>query len=123
MNPFLLAAALLAATICLIHLILGGREIARRLLAAEGLHPVVKYTMYYCWHLVTITLLGMALAFLRAALPGGARALALFATLGAGLFALLCLGIIARMRLKAWQHPQWALFFPLAALGAAGLWW
>lgn len=122
MNPLLLTASLLAAAICLIHVLLGGREIARPLLAAEGLRSVPKYTSYYCWHLVTIMLAGMSLAFFLAAMPGGARAPASFATVGALAFAVLCLAINARFGLRAWRHPQWALFLPLAATGAAGLW-
>lgn len=122
MNIILLAAAICAALICLIHVVLGGRAVARPLLAAEGLRGIPKYTAYFCWHIVTITLAGMALAFLLAALPDGARVLALFATGGAALFALLCLGINVTFGLGAWRHPQWALFLPVTALGAAGLW-
>lgn len=121
MNAFLLAAALLAAATTLIHLVLGGREIARPLLRAPDFPNVPRYTLYYCWHLVSITLAGMALAFLFAALPGGSRLLGWFGTIGAAMFALLCLVINRRFRRRAWHHPQWALFLPIAAIGLAGL--
>jgi hypothetical protein len=121
MNPFLLAAALLALAVCLTHLILGGREIARPLLDAPDFRNLPRYTLYYCWHLVTITFVGLALAFLFAAQPGGSRALAWFATIGAALFAALCVAINLRFNRRFWHHPQWALFLPVAACGAAGL--
>lgn len=121
MNWLLAAAAAVSVLTCLIHLVLGGREIARPLLAADGLRRVPKYTAYYCWHLVTITLAGLALAFAVAARPDGSRDLALFATGGAALFAAWSLGMIARFRLRPWHFPQWALFLPITALGLAGL--
>lgn len=122
MNIPLLIAALLAGGITLTHLILGGREIARPLLAAEGLRGVPKYTLYYCWHLVSLTLAAMALAFLLAALSEAHRPLGTFATAGAALFCLLCLGINWRFTRPALGHPQWAMFLPVALIGAYGLW-
>lgn len=123
MNPWLAAAAALAAITTLIHAWLGGREIAAPLLAAERLRNVPKYTMYYCWHLVTIILAGQALAFTLAAFGHGSRDLAVFATAGAGLFALWSLGMVGSFRLRPAHFPQWALFAPMAACGALGLWW
>jgi hypothetical protein len=121
MNPFLAAAAAASLLTCLVHLVLGGREVARPLLATEGLRRIPKFTAYYCWHLVTITLSGLALAFALAARPDGSRELALFATGGAALFAVWSLGMVARFRLRPWHFPQWALFLPITALGLAGV--
>jgi hypothetical protein len=122
MNLYLMIAGLLAFAVCLIHIFAGGQGIAKPLLAVEKMPNMVRYTMYYCWHLVTITLAGMALAFVMAAQPGGARALGLFATFGAASFAALNFGMNLRLRLSFAQHPQGFLFLPVAALGAAGLW-
>lgn len=123
MNLWLTAAAVLAAATTLIHALLGGREIAGPLLAAERLRNVPKYTMYYCWHLVTIILAGQALAFALVASGHASRDLAIFATVGAGLFALWSLGMIGGFRLRLAHFPQWALFTPMAVFGALGLWW
>jgi len=122
MNLWLATAAAIAAATTLIHALLGGSEIARPLLVAEGLRRVPKYTMYYCWHLVTIVLVGLALAFALAAIGHASRDLAAFATAGAGLFALWSLGMIGLFRLRLAHFPQWALFVPMAVCGALGLW-
>lgn len=122
MNPLLLIAGLLAFAVCLTHLLLGGREVVRPFLDAEGIRGIPRYTLYYSWHLVTITLAGMALAFVLAAQPGGARALAQFATGGAASFAALNFGMNLRLGLSFARHPQGFLFLPVAAFGAAGLW-
>ena len=123
MNLWLAAAAVIAALTTLIHAWLGGREIAAPLLAAERLRNVPKYTMYYCWHLVTIILAGQALAFALAASGHASRDLAIFATAGAALFAAWSLGMIGGFRLRPAHFPQWALFTPMTACGALGLWW
>lgn len=123
MSLWLTAATIIALATTLIHAWLGGREIAGPLLAAERLRNVPKYTMYYCWHLVTIILAGQALAFGLAACGQASRDLAIFATAGAGLFALWSLGMIGSFRLSPTHFPQWALFIPMAACGALGLWW
>lgn len=122
MNLPLITAGVLAFAVCLIHLILGGRDIVRPFLASKHLPPGLRYTMYFCWHLVSLSLAGMAAAFLVAARPGGPTSLAAFATVGAAGFALLNFAMNARLRLSFAQHPQGFLFVPVAAFGAAGLW-
>lgn len=122
MNAWLALAALLAAATTLIHAILGGREIATPLLAAERLHAVPKFTLYYCWHLVTIVLAALALAFGLVAIGLGSRDLALFATVGAALFCLWSLGMVGLFRLRIAHFPQWALFAAIAISGTIGLW-
>lgn len=122
MNLLLMLAGASAFGVFLTHLILGGREIVRPFLGVEKMPGIAHYTMYYCWHLVSLTLAGMALAFVMAAQPGGARVLAMFATFGAASFAALNFGMNARLGLSFARHPQGFLFLPVAALGAAGLW-
>lgn len=122
MNAWLALAAGLAATTTLIHATLGGREVARPLLATERLHSVPKFTMYYCWHLVTIVLAALALAFGLVATGLGSRDLALFATAGTTLFCLWGLAMIGLFRLRIAHFPQWALFAAIAISGAIGLW-
>lgn len=122
MNAWLALAALLAAATTLIHAILGGREIATPLLAAERLHAVPKFTLYYCWHLVTIVLAALALAFGLVAIGLGSRDLALFATVGAALFCLWSLGMVGLFHLRIAHFPQWALFAAIAISGTIGLW-
>jgi hypothetical protein len=77
-------------------------------------------TSYYCWHLVTLALVGQTAAFATAA-GGGSTELAFAATLFAALAALLSLAIVVRFGLRPLRFPQWALFLPIAAFGTAGL--
>lgn len=109
----MLSAALAAAT-CLIHLFLGGARIARPLLEATGLRTVPKLTLYYCWHMVTILLAGLAGMLLAAALlPAPVLAwTALAFTLS---FALLSLAIVAVKRVRPLHMPQWLLFLLIGA--------
>ena len=67
--------------------------------------------------------IGMLAAFTLAASGHASRDLAIFATAGAGLFALWSLGMIGGFRLHLGHFPQWALFAPMAACGGLGLWW
>jgi hypothetical protein len=122
-NTWLALAAALSAATTLIHVILGGRHVATPLLATDRLHPVPKFTMYYCWHLVTLMLAALALAFGLVATGLGSRDLALFATSGAALFCLWSLGMIGLFRLQLAYFPQWALFAAIAISGTIGLWW
>ncbi len=105
---------------CLVHLIMGGREIAARLLAAD-LHVVVKHTMYFCWHIVTIAIAGLAIGFAVAATGRSNQDLAWFMAIGSGLFCILNIALIIKFGLNWRHHPQWLLFLPGFVFGLAGL--
>jgi hypothetical protein len=119
-SVFLLPAAV-AASIAAIHFFIGGREIARPLLRQGTLTPVVTLTHYYCWHLVTITLVGLAGAFGYASLAPDGRVLAIFATVAAGLFSVWGLALVIWQAQRHRDMPQWMLFAVLAASGAVAL--
>jgi hypothetical protein len=121
MNNWFVVSAVLASAICLLHISAGGKSAARPLLASEDLKVLPKYTNYYCWHLVTLMLAGLAVSYAFAAIGWGGRSLALAATVHAAVFAAWSVLMIWYFRLSPWLFPQWALFLPLAALGAAGL--
>ena len=76
-----------------------------------------KFTNYYCWHLVTITILAMALFFAIAALYPEAWELGLASTIISGTFTLLSVAIIAKSGLKPWLLPQWLFFGPIFVAG------
>jgi len=120
MNVWFAAAAGLSAITCALHAVLGGREAARPLLAAKDLDRIAKFTNYYCWHLVTITIGALGAAFAYASMPDARSELAVFATGTAFLFSLWSLGMIARFQLRPLQFGQWALFLPIALLGLVG---
>jgi len=119
-SAFLLPAAV-AALIAAIHFFAGGREVARPLLRQNTLPTVVMLTHYYCWHLVTITLIGLAGAFGYASLAPDGRVLAVFATVAAGLFAVWGLALVLSQAQRHRDMPQWMLFAVLAGSGAGAL--
>jgi membrane-bound acyltransferase YfiQ involved in biofilm formation len=120
-NGWFLAAAGLSALICGAHIVMGGREAARPLLAAAELDRVAKFTNYYCWHLVTIAIGALTVAFAYASQTVASTDIAAFATGIAFLFGAWSLGMIAKFRLPPMQFGQWALFFPVSLLGLIGI--
>lgn len=114
------AAAGLAALWLVIHLFAGGRDTARPLLDSVELSPVVRDTLYICWHFVTVSLALMAGLFVWAGLSGQ-TAPALAATALAAAFSLVGIGLVLRQGSNHLQVPQGWLFVPVAGLGCAGL--
>jgi hypothetical protein len=100
-----------------VHTFLGQIYIVPPLLAAS-MHPVPKYTHFYCWHLVTIALALLVAAYVWAALDPGAWELALLGTVFAAVAALWSAGLVLAVRRhKPWQMPPWALFGATAIAG------
>lgn len=104
----------------LVHFLVGGKEVARPLLADQHLADTVRQTLYLCWHLVSATIAIMAILFAFAVLlnnPG-------YAVGGTLLAAGFALAGIAIGPLRGWRYstiPQGWLFVPVVAMGAAGL--
>jgi hypothetical protein len=119
MNTWLIAAAVAALSTFALHTFVGGRQFAVPLLAARDLPRIPKLTMYFCWHMVTVLLLGMAIALGYGALVRN-DALTI-ATIGLSLaFAALSLGLVVAFRVNALHMPQWVLFLVIAALASIG---
>lgn len=113
-------ACVASATTCLLHVFVGGTSTAKPLLESD-LGTVSKYTNYYCWHLVTITLAAMSIAYLVAALSPDAWELAIAATLLAGLFALWSITLNLIKKTHPLALPQWILFIPITIFGILGI--
>lgn len=119
-NPWMAAAALAALVVCVVHVMLGGRLFARRLLASD-LRPHVKHTLHYCWHLVSAALALMAVGFAWGAVATDARAAAIGATAMAAAFMGVNIVQNLAMRLSFARHPQGGFFLAVTLLGCAGL--
>ena len=119
-NLLLLAAAAFALLTAFIHLLVGGKYIARPLLASD-MHPVARYTNYYCWHMVTIILFVMAACYIWPILAPSDIAIAALATLLAWSFAIWSLGLMISTKSKIADLPQWTLFLAIALPGTARL--
>ena len=120
MNTYLLLAMGTSALVCLMHIFGGGPQVVGPLLKSE-MADVPKYLNYYCWHLVTLTLVFMTVGFLLAALSPNEFILALLMTVLAGSFAVWSLALVLWKRQSLWEMPQWLLFLPITVFGALGL--
>lgn len=119
-NPWLLAAALVSLATVAVHVFLGGPETVSPLFSSRDLGEIPRATAYYCWHIVTITIGAMAVAFAMSAMTGAPDA-AIIATAMAAGFTIWNVILIRTQRLPWLRMGQWALFGPIAILGVAGL--
>jgi len=120
-NPWLIAAGAATLVTAVIHLVLGGREVARPLLDSRDINPVAKYTNYYCWHLVSLTIIAMGGSFMWAAADTDAHAAAVVALILSLAFAAWSLALVVTAKQSFIQMPQWVLFCAIAALGYIGV--
>lgn len=120
MNAGFAVAAGLTAVTWAIHTFVGGPEVATPLLASE-LNPVPRYTAYYCWHIVTLVLAAMALAFAYAAVVPNEVGIAVMSTALSVAFAAWSVGLVLSARRRFYELPQWTFFVLIAGAGGVGL--
>ncbi|MEM9014492.1 MAG: hypothetical protein AAGB02_05225 [Pseudomonadota bacterium] len=121
MNNFFLIAAFWCFMIGLIHTFAGSKYDVRPLFDSNVPEPA-KSTLFYCWHIVTMTLFAMAAAFLWSGLNPETVWPGIVATVAAGLFAVWGLFLSSMRRLSPLTKlPQGVLFLPLAGIGAWGV--
>lgn len=121
-DPWLAAASIAASATCLLHIFLGGHLVVPPLLQSP-LRDVVKYTHYFCWHLVTMALAVMAAGLAWAAISPDtdARAAGWLAALLALSFMATNVAVNLAMKLSFRKHPQGALFLIISTLALTGL--
>lgn len=117
---WLYAASLLSGITALLHIFGGGKTTAEPLLKSS-LGDRAKYTNYYCWHMVTIILIAMAVCFFLAARYVEYRELGILSTALSLAFALWSCLLIYSKKQKLFVLPQWVFFFPIAITGVVGL--
>jgi len=121
MNIYLMAASAASFFAFAIHTWVGGPVAARALLNSTDMRDVPKFTNYYCWHLVTITLFAMGVAFAWAAINPSGLDVAWFA------FGLSTSFLIWNLILIIWKKqsflymPQWVLFLGISAIALPGM--
>ena len=120
MNNGFLVASLLSLTTWAIHTVVGGPAVARPLVESE-LRPVVKWTNYYAWHLVTLVLAAQAGAFLYAAWVPEGRDVAWLATLLSATFMGWSVALVLWRYRRPWQLPQWMFFLSITLAAGWGL--
>ncbi|SNY92675.1 hypothetical protein SAMN04515647_2944 [Cohaesibacter sp. ES.047] len=119
-SGLLIAAAIMSGTTTCLHLILGGKGIVRPMLASQ-LPTHVIHTLYFCWHLVSLVLLGMTIAFIVPFFHGSADVLVASASLLAWLIAAWNIAYVVKKGLAFGVLPQWILFVGIALPGTASL--
>ncbi len=117
---FVFAALVLATAMVAIHVVVGGKLIARPLLASD-LEPLPRMTLYLCWHGITIVLAGMALGFADGLFWRKSRDAVIVSTALALVFFVLGWGYIAAFGLSPMQLPQWIAFGPMVLCGWLGV--
>lgn len=117
-------AAGLAALTFLVHTFVGGRVVARPLLADGHLPRASKWLSYYCWHIATVLLAAMAatLALLASGAFPFARgpALLFFGALSA-LLSVLSVGVAVRGGINPLRFPSTTLFAAIAVTCAGAI--
>jgi hypothetical protein len=121
MEIWYLLAGVSGLITALTHTFVGGKFVARPLLATSDLHRVSLYTNYYCWHIVTIVLFSISAMFFYAMMRPEAVEIAWVATLYCAAFVAWSFAMIVWKRLKFREFPQWALIVPTTLFGFLGL--
>jgi hypothetical protein len=122
-NWLILSSGFLAGITALIHIVAGGKDVARPLLASS-IDEVVKLTLYACWHLVSVALVLSSLALLAsgAGLMRAPWMVAFVSTLWlffGSVFLVVTLSLAKPQGLL--RLPQWILLLPVGILGLWGL--
>lgn len=114
-------AALLSLITFGVHTFVGGVYAARPLLAARDLPAASRWLNYMCWHMVTVFLLVMAIAYAAAAVGALSRdAAALLCTFAAS-FSVVSVAVTLKAGIRPWRFPASYLLASVAAAGAFGL--
>lgn len=114
------AAALSAITFC-VHTFVSGVRVARPFLADEGLPKASKWLNYYCWHIVTVLLAAMAVAYAATASGRVRTDVAWLLGVLAALFSGLSAWVARRGDIHPLRFPSTTLFalVALVTLGAS----
>ena len=123
MNWIVISSGILAFITAGVHIVAGGKEVARPLLAAP-MDETVKLTMYACWHLVSVSLLLSSFALLVNGFgfldspPMVAFISALWLLYGIVFIVVnYCIASLPSL----FRLPQWILLFPVGLLGLLGV--
>ena len=106
---FLWTAILFAGTAFVVHTFVGGREVARPLLADRSLPPASKWLNYYCWHVTTALLAAVTVAMAWAAFDERLMPVVGFIGIFAVISALLSVAVALKARINPLRFPSTSL--------------
>lgn len=116
-----LLPATLSLVLIVVHFRSGGPEVVRPLLGSKELASDVRFTLYLCWHVVTLLLAAFVVAYAGAALDPAFRPYALAATVMAGAITIWSLTVVVWKRQSHGRMPQWIAFLVLTLSGSWAL--
>lgn len=114
---FILAAAIVSVITFYVHTFIGGKYVARPLLADKQLPIASKWLNYYCWHVTTIAIVFLAIAFAglyMASLTDEGVILIFLAAFTTSL-SILSAFVAIKGRIPPWRFPSTSLFALIAA--------
>lgn len=115
---FTLTAAAMAIITFFVHTFIGGRFVARPLLADTHLPKASKWLSYYCWHITTLTIayLSAAFAWLYFTTQANERTLLAFLAALTTSLSVLSAFVALKGRIHPLRFPSTSLFAMTAIL-------
>ncbi len=123
MNWLVISSGILGLITSAAHIVAGGKEVARPLLAST-LNDEVKLTTYACWHLVSVSLVATSLGLLAAGLGFiKSPSMVIFVSALWILYGIVFLVVTLRVAKPPGivRFPQWTLLLPVGLLGLLGV--
>ena len=119
MNGVLLLwlASLVSLGTTAVHIVGGGAQVARPLLANDSLPEASKWLSYCCWHITTALLLVMSAGYAWAALQPTAMSVAILLTALALISSVLSVWVALKAGVNPLRLPPTTLFALIFGLG------
>lgn len=121
MNGYALAAAIVALATVLVHLIPGGRFVARPLLENRSLPRASKWLNYFCWHIVTVMIIFIGIGFYWSGQGPENRSALVFLSAFTAVVSMLSAAVALTARINPFKFPSTSLFAVTSILGWASL--
>jgi hypothetical protein len=104
-----------------VHTFVGGRFVARPLLASKDLPEASKWLNYYCWHITTVMIAFIAAAFAWLAVTPGHASLIVFLSSLTAAVSVLSVVIAIKGHIHPLRLSSTSLFAMTSALGWTAL--
>ncbi len=121
MSILLWAATAMGVVTFVVHTFVGGKVVAKPLLADRSLPKASKWLNYYCWHITTVMIAFIAIAFAWLAVtPGQTPMIILLSALTASV-SILSVFVALKGGINPLRFPSTSLFASVSAFGWAAL--
>lgn len=121
MPLFLWAAAMISAVTFVVHTFMGGKFVARPLLADKNLPKASKWLNYYCWHNTTVMIAITTGAFVWLAMNPGHRPMIFLLSVLTASVSLLSACVALKGDIHPLRFPSTSLFAMTSVFGWTAL--